>query len=313
MGRVDVRHSLDDTTRGVVYALVEEVASDVGRRPLSDQLWLDLNDRAREGFTAVLSWSGEQLAGYGQLARGAVTWTLELVIPAQDEHTVAPELLAAALGAVGEAGGGEVHWWSFHPTPAIDAVARAAGLTDARALFQMRAALPLADEVAAPARAVPTRPFRVGHDEDAWLEVNNAAFAGHPEQGGWDAATLCQREAQPWFDATGFLLHERDGRLAAFCWTKVHADEDPPLGEIYVIAVHPDFHGLGLGKAMTVAGLDHLAGRGLTTGMLYVDRDNTAAASLYRRLGFTTHRTDQAFVATVPAAPPAARAPGDPA
>jgi mycothiol synthase len=312
MGRVEVRRALDDRTRALVYELVGEISTDTGRRPLSDQLWLDLTDGARDGFVAVLSWSGERLSGYGQLSRGALTWTLELVVRRVDEGTVAPVLVAAALAAVSESGGGEVHWWSFDPTPTIEAVARTAGVADARALFQMRTRLPLADAVAAPARGVSTRAFRVGGDEAAWLEVNNAAFAGHPEQGGWDVATLRQREAQPWFDPSGFLLHERDRRLAAFCWTKVHADETPPLGEIYVIAVHPDFHGLGLGKALTVAGLDHLAGRGLTTGMLYVDRDNIAAASLYRRLGFTIHRTDQAFVITVPAAPSAASVPGDP-
>ena len=79
----------------------------------------------------------------------------------------------------------------------------------------------------------------------------------------------------------------------------VHGDTSPVLGEIYVIAVHPDFAGLGLGKALTVAGLDHLAGLGITTGMLYVDADNAAAVGLYRRLGFTIHRTDRAYVGEV--------------
>ncbi len=90
-----------------------------------------------------------------------------------------------------------------------------------------------------------------------------------------------QREAEPWFDPAGFLLHERDGKLAAFCWTKVHADVAPPMGEIYVIAVDPEFHGLGLGKALTVAGLENIAARGLTVGMLHVDAANTAAMGLY--------------------------------
>ena len=111
--------------------------------------------------------------------------------------------------------------------------------------------------------------------------------------------TLTSRMAQPWFDPDGFLLHEIDGRVAGFCWTKIHRDTQPAMGEIYVIATHPDFHGRGLGRGLTVSGLRSIADRGITTAMLYVDSANRPAVKMYESLGFHLHRTDRAFVGDI--------------
>ncbi len=191
-----------------------------------------------------------------------------------------------------EADGDVPRWWIHGVQPRHLRMADEVGLVPVRSLLQMRRPLPLDATT-----DLVTRPFRPGEDDEAWLAVNNRAFAWHPDQGGWTQEVLAGRMAEAWFEPEGFLLHERDGRLAGFCWTKVHpaTDLDPELGEIYVIAVDPDFVGLGLGRSLTVAGLDHLAGQGVEVGLLYVESDNTPAVGLYEDLGFHTHQTDTAF------------------
>jgi mycothiol synthase len=167
-----------------------------------------------------------------------------------------------------------------------DELAAEAGLTLVREVLQVRCPLPAPDPA-----PIEVRAFRSGLDDEAFLAVNNRAFAWHPDQSGWTADQLRAAEAEPWFDPEGFLLHERDGRLAGFCWTKVHpaTDTDPALGEIYVIAVDPDFHGLGLGRALTLVGLRHLSDAGLEHGMLHVESTNDVARALYADIGFTPH------------------------
>jgi mycothiol synthase len=92
-----------------------------------------------------------------------------------------------------------------------------------------------------------------------------------------------------------------------FCWTKIHADHDPPLGEIYVIAAdpqRPDRSEEHLGRRLVTAGLDHLHRQGLNTGMLYVDANNTRAVKLYVDMGFVVNHLDQAYVGDIAPASP---------
>lgn len=315
MARLEIKRQMGKGDIAAVSELLELAAEVDGHKPLGEHQWLDLVHGGRQGFAGLVAWEPghDHPVGYAQLARDQApasgeerhrsvsTWALEYVV--DPHHRMAGDgigetLLRAALDLVGQEGGGHVHLWVPKPTPTHRRVAEAVGLSQGRQLRQLRRGLPVHEEA-----TITVRPFRPGHDERAWLEVNNRAFEWHPEQGGWDLATLRARQQQPWFDPDGFLLHERGGKLAGFCWTKVPVG-DGSMGEIYVLAVDPAFRGLGLGRQLLLAGLRFLSRKGLRTAMLYVDSDNEAALRLYESLGFTLDHVDQAFVGDVDPAPP---------
>ncbi len=180
-----------------------------------------------------------------------------------------------------------------NPTAQDDQDAQGAGFTEHRDVHQLRVTLPLTQH-----STIVTRAFRPKTtDADDWLYVNNQAFVDHPDQSAMTHEQLLAQMAEPWFDASGFLLHYRHDRLAGFCWTKRHeaTAANPPMGEIYVIGVDPAFQGLGLGRELVLSGLESLSERGENVGMLYVDDTNVAAYSLYTSLGFTLHHVDRIY------------------
>ncbi len=174
----------------------------------------------------------------------------------------------------------EVSAWSHSDDPAAAALAGSLGFARVRSLWLMeRAAGPV--EVP-PVDGVTIRGYRP-EDADEVIRVNAAAFAHHPEQGSMDAANLAERMAEPWFDPAGLLVADTGDGLLAFHWTKQHSDV---LGEVYVVAVDPAAQGRGLGRAVTAAGLAHLASLGVRRIILYVESDNAPAVAVYSRLGF---------------------------
>jgi mycothiol synthase len=303
VGSRQVLRDFSDADVARVRALTDAVELATGVVPLGDDAWTGMH--AVDGRDrGIFSADGD---AYAHLAHHhAHTWSVELVARPGTAADL-DGLLADALGVVAEEGGGHVTYW-VHDADAdhdADARARRASFGFERDLLQMRVALPLTDPPRWP-EGTTVRTFRVGRDEAAWVEVNNRAFAGHPEQGAWTVEMLRAREQEDWFDPEGFVLAFDAEGLAGFCWTKIHLPQPPhepdPLGEIYVIGADPSRHRRGLGRALTTAGLASLAARGVVIGMLYVDGDNEAAVGLYRALGFITHRTDRAYGRDVEAA-----------
>jgi mycothiol synthase len=286
---VHVRPELDATTREAVLRLAEAAHRADGVAPLNEHTLLHLDDPAG-ARRHVLALAGDQVVGYAFVDPGDDAVGAEVVVePASRGHRWGRALVAAALA---EAGDRALEVWAHGDLPAAAAVAGHTGLRRVRELRRM--SRPLADplpDVVVP-DGVRIRTYADGTDDEAWVDLNARAFASHPEQGAMTVADLRARREQSWYDPAGFFVAERDGTMVGFHWTKVHGDEEPPLGEVYVVGVDPGAQGGGLGRALTLRGLHHLREAGLGSVLLYVEADNAPALRVYEGLGFTTAGVD---------------------
>ncbi len=301
-----VLRNLDAGQLSDLTALLARCEQADGSPPLAEPQRMALSEPdGTAGLVVLLAYDGRALVGCAVLTPdpdGATSLHVA-VDPSQRGATrgwpIQRELIQNALSwRAGEGREvGRLRLWIMGATDADDAEAHTLGFRPERDLLQMRVPLPLAPDVVATARPLRTRAFRPGQDDEAWLAVNNRAFEGHPEQGGWTLEDLRERMAADWFDPDGFLVADSaDGSMIGSCWTKVHRESTPVVGEIYVISVDPSHHGEGWGRALTVAGLQWMSGKGIRLGMLYTTSSNTTAVSLYHSLGFTINHVDRSYL-----------------
>lgn len=283
--------SADDQRR--IHELIDAATRIDGVAPVGDQVLRELShDRTRH----LLAVDGADVVGYLNLT------------PADEQASAMAELvvhpsarrrgLGSAMARQGLTEGGDgTQVWAHGNLEAARATAASLGLSVVRELLQMRR--PLTD---LPATTIPDgvriATYSGPADNAELLRVNNSAFAWHPEQGGWTDADIDERRGETWFDPNGLFLalDDTSGNLLGFHWTKVH---NADLGEVYVVGVDPEAQGRGLGAALTLVGLHHLADRlsesSKGTVMLYVEADNSAAVKTYERLGFEVFHVDAAY------------------
>ena len=259
--------ALSQAQQEAVRRLITAARDADGVAPVGDQV---LRELAQERCAHLLAVDGDESVGYLNLAPGrdGSDATAELV--------VAPDARRRGIGR---------------------ALAESMSLRPVRELIRMRRPLRDIPEVAVP-EGIRIRTYAGTGDHAELLRVNNAAFSWHPEQGGWSDTEIAARVGEAWFDPQGLFLatDEAGGHVLGFHWTKVHGDD---LGEVYVVGVDPAEHGRGLGRALTLVGIDHLARRLQRATrpevMLYVESDNAAALRTYRALGFATDSVDTAY------------------
>lgn len=279
-------------------AAIDEMA------PLSEHVLIHLHhggDDADEHLVATNS-SGK-IVGYLHLDQ------TDAVAGSVVEVVVHPDFRQQGIGraliesAIAKSNDPRMRLWAHGELTSANNLATKLGFAKTRELWQMRrslfAPLPKANEIS----ELTIRPFQVGFDEPAWLELNALVFADHPEQGRMSAQDLAVRMSEGWFDPAGFLIttQEQSGSnvMVGYHWTKVHGGAGshghPEIGEIYVLGISPALQGSGLARLLSVRGLEYLRSQGLPAAMLYVDADNKAAIGLYESLGFAHWDTDVMF------------------
>lgn len=306
MARIESRTVLDRQMLGEILDLVEATTQLEGHRPVGEHKYSHLKVGAT-GWLGVLAYDEQQLIGYAHTRWGHPNErprvAVEVVVHPdwRRDGEVATALLDETRAAVARAGGGLLFLWVHRVVRADQTLAFELGFDIQRELAFMTRPLDERPTAPTPPDDVVLRPYRGDQDDQAFLAVNNAAFAGHPENGGWSVADFAERRQRDWFEPADLLMAWRDDDLVGFHWTKWHgheSDEVPahePVGEVYVLAVDPAHQGKGLGRILLDSGVRHLYERGCRQAILYVDCASTGAVHLYESAGFTHEYRDVCY------------------
>jgi mycothiol synthase len=283
-----------------VLSLIKAAHDFDGTPAIAEHVLLHLRHGGDKSDSHLVIEENKEVIAYAHLD------TTDLVAGPSVEAVVHPQHRGKGLGALilKEAikiCGDRTRIWSHGDLPAAKAIAASLKLERLWSNLLMSKSL---GEIQPVTSKYPIRTFIPGLDNQAFLDLNNKVFADYPDQGGWSEDDLKVRVNESWFDDKGFFLAEDMGELIGFCWTKIHGahthshsggDDDhghEALGEIYVLAVNPDYKGQGIGRDLTITGLNYLKYQGLSNVMLYVGVENKPAFKLYKSLGFNEFGSD---------------------
>ena len=283
-----------------VLALIKAAHDFDGTPPIAEHVLLHLRHGGDKSDSHIVFEENNQVIAYAHLD------TTDLVAGPSVEAVVHPNHRGKGLGSLIlkeaiKVCGDKTRIWSHSDLPAAKAIAASLKLERLWSNLLMSKSL---GDIQPVTSKYPIRTFIPDLDNQAFLSLNNKVFANYPDQGGWSEDDLSVRLNEAWFEKEGFFIAEDKGELIGFCWTKIHGahthshsggDDDhghDALGEIYVLAVNPDYKGQGVGRDLTITGLNYLKYQGLNNVMLYVGVENKPAFNLYKSLGFNEFGSD---------------------
>lgn len=297
---MDVTELLNVDT-SAAHALLKRAADTDGIEAFGEAFVRGLDDESFGHRHFAIVRDGQYL-GLAAVAPDAIEMAVD---PEHRRQGIGSRLLAYIDAEVGE----RLPMWAHGDIAGASRLAEVTGRKVVRELLQMAISGPALekaagdvekrDDVEALTLTAARAKWGAADVDKAWLAVNNEAFDWHPEQGGWSQPQLDRARDTQWFDPDGvFFAADVAGasdsaeEICGFHWTKWHADEAVPTGEVYVIGLSARARGRGLGRWLTNVGLSHLRQRGAEKVILYVEGDNEAAIRTYRSVGFEVARRD---------------------
>ncbi|KAL9963469.1 hypothetical protein ACROYT_G026980 [Oculina patagonica] len=121
-------------------------------------------------------------------------------------------------------------------------------------------------------------------DEQRWVEIVREAFGDFVSD--WNPQRFVERySSSPLFKEDGFFFIRHNDRYVAtaFAWQR---DFDTPVGILHWLAVLPDYHRCGLGRALALCVLKYHKEHGKTSVCLITEVYRDAAIKLYKDIGF---------------------------
>lgn len=163
------------------------------------------------------------------------------------------------------------------------------GFTIDRYFYRM--ARPLDGDLSEPSLPTGFRIVAGPYEAAEWLELFNNSFSDHWNNQPWSLDELeHERNAAHYQPQHDLVAIAPDGRVAGFSWGSIlktevpHGERD---GQIGLLGTHRDFRGIGLGRALLLAGMRELQRDGAKLAKLSVDADSpTGATRLYTSVGF---------------------------
>lgn len=298
-----------ETAVGELDRILDAALAHDGLPAVSDQARV----AARLGNRAVLlAARADKTVAVGILGEGELDLVVE---PSHRGNGVGSTAFRALLADHQAPATGDLRAWVHGDQPAAEHLLETHGFHAARTLIKMAldpAKLPEPLSSDAWETTPPTingfsvHRFDLASEVDIAdvVAVNAAAFVDHPEQGQLTREGFLALTREPWFRAEHLVLAREapvgsatSRRLAGFSWIKVtHDSAGAATAELYVLGVHPDFGGKGLGRALLNIAMQQMAAEKPAEVSLYVEASNTPALALYERAGFSVATTSKQWI-----------------